>query len=100
MIQFDDCAYFSNWVGEQPKVEASYVHMRSEFKRNLYRQQLIMTMQGHDVFICKVGTWHVFQVPKMEVLNLMFRLFWGWVFPYISRIHTAYIREDSSIFGT
>ena len=31
-----------------------------------------------------------FQVPKMEVLNLI-RLFCGWVFPYISRIHTAYI---------
>ncbi len=33
-----------------------------------------------------------FQVPKMEVLNLI-RLFSGWVFPYISRIHTAYIGE-------
>ena len=33
-----------------------------------------------------------FQVPKMEVLNLI-RLFLGWVFPYISRIHTAYIGE-------
>ena len=31
-----------------------------------------------------------FQVPKMEVLNLI-RLFWGWGFPYISRIHTAYM---------
>ena len=40
-----------------------------------------------------------FQVPKIEVLNLI-RLFWGWVFPYISRIHTAYIGEDSSILGT
>ena len=29
-----------------------------------------------------------------------FRLFWGWVFPYISSIHTAYIGEASSIFGT
>ena len=29
----------------------------------------------------------------MEVLNLI-RLFWGWVFPYISRIHTAYIGEN------
>ena len=28
----------------------------------------------------------------MEVLNHI-RLFWGWVFPYISRIHTAYIGE-------
>ena len=35
----------------------------------------------------------------MEVLNLI-RLFWGWVFPYITRIHTAYIGEDSSILGT
>ena len=29
----------------------------------------------------------------MEVLNLI-RLFWEWVFPYISRIHTAYIGEN------
>ena len=35
----------------------------------------------------------------MEVLNAI-RLFWGWVFPYMSRIHTAYIGEDSSILGT
>ena len=28
------------------------------------------------------------------------RLFWGRVFPYISRIHKAYIGEDSSILGT
>ncbi len=33
-----------------------------------------------------------FQVPKMEVLSLI-RLFLGWVFPYISRIHTPYIGE-------
>ena len=30
----------------------------------------------------------------------MFGYFWGWVFLYISRIHTAYIGEDSSILGT
>ena len=35
----------------------------------------------------------------MEVLNLI-RLVLGWVFPYISRIHTAYTGEDSSILGT
>ena len=33
---------------------------------------------------------HTFQVPKMEVLSLI-RRFLGWVFSYISRIHTAYI---------
>ena len=33
-----------------------------------------------------------FQVPKMEVLNHI-RLFWGWVFPYRGRIHTAYIGD-------
>ena len=26
--------------------------------------------------------------------------FWGWAFHYISRIHRAYIGEDSSILGT
>ena len=42
-----------------------------------------------------------FQVPKMEgFLNLSSRLFWGWEkLPYISRIHTASIGEDSSILG-
>ena len=33
-----------------------------------------------------------FQVPKMEVLNLI-RLFWGWVFPYISLTYSLYIGE-------
>ena len=42
-----------------------------------------------------------FQVPKMEgFLNLIFGHFLGVGFPYISRIHTAYIGEDSSILGT
>ena len=60
-------------------------------------------------------SWHFFKIcskvsgiknagtqPKMQVLNLV-RLFLGggWVFPYISRIHTAYIGEDEpSILGT
>jgi len=30
-----------------------------------------------------------FQVPKMEVLNLI-RPFWGWVFPYISLTYSSY----------
>ena len=30
-----------------------------------------------------------FQVPKMEVLNLI-RLFWGWVFPFISLTYSLY----------
>ena len=36
-------------------------------------------------------TWNhqEFQVPKMEVLNLI-RLFWGWVFPYISLTYSLY----------
>ena len=47
-----------------------------------------------------LGVWQLFQVPKRQVLNLMFgEFFGGWVFPYISRIHTAYIGEDSSILG-
>ena len=31
----------------------------------------------------------LFQVPKMEVLSLI-RLFWGWVFPYISLTYCLY----------
>ena len=30
-----------------------------------------------------------FQVPKIEVLNLI-RLFWGWVFPYITLTYSLY----------
>ena len=33
-------------------------------------------------------------------LNLMFSYFGDGFSPYISRIHTAYIGEDSSILGT
>ena len=40
--------------------------------------------------LCMVSCHQEFQVPKMEVLNLIRQLWW-WVFPYISRIHTPYI---------
>ena len=40
-----------------------------------------------------------FQVPKMQVLNLV-RLFWRCVFPYISRILTAYIGFCTCILDT
>ena len=30
-----------------------------------------------------------FQVPKMEVLNLI-RPFWGWVFPYLRLTYSLY----------
>ena len=36
----------------------------------------------------------------MEVLNLISGHFWGWFFPCISRIHTAYIGFRTSILGT
>ena len=33
-----------------------------------------------------------FQVPKMEVLNLI-RLFWGWIFPFIGEyLHFRYLK--------
>ena len=42
-----------------------------------------------------------FQVPKMEgFLNHIFGYLGVGGNPYISRIHTAYIGEDSSILGT
>ena len=39
-----------------------------------------------------------FRYLKMEVLNII-RLFWGWFFPYISRIHTAYVGFQIPPFG-
>ena len=66
----------------------------------LHLNQFIKWLTNHDDYYIRTGNlWNIpsrsnyhpeFQVPKMEVLNLL-RLFWGWVFPYISRIHTAYI---------
>ena len=60
--------------------DSSFIFIPKQIGGNLYVQQNL-------------------QVPKTEVLHLT-RLFWGWVFPYISRIHTAYIGKDSSILGT
>ena len=37
---------------------------------------------------------------SFRIKNAMCSYFWGWAFPYISRIHGAYIGEDSSILGT
>ena len=44
-----------------------------------------------DSFLIYTSYQQKFQMPKIEVLNLI-RLFWGWVFPYIT-LHTAYIGE-------
>ena len=44
-----------------------------------------------------------FRYPKWRywTLSRFIRLFWGWLFPYISHIHTAYTGEDEpSILGT
>ena len=53
----------------------------------------------------RVGKNQEFQIPKMEVScpepEIQLRLSLGvGKLPYISRIHTAYIGEDSSILGT
>ena len=41
-----------------------------------------------------------FQVPKMEEFWTIFQAILGVrVFPFMSRIHTVYIGEDSSILG-
>ncbi len=42
-----------------------------------------------------------FQVPKMEGFgkNLIYGYFGGWVFPYLSRIHTACIGFCTSILA-
>ena len=50
------------------------------------------------------GSWNLihqkFQVPNAGFPEPFLGYYGGWVFPYIGRIHTAYIGEDSSILGT
>ena len=56
--------------------------------------------QGHNWERTKRRNQYV-QVPRMEgFLNLMFGYFGNKVIPYISRIHTAFLGEDSSSLGT
>ena len=64
------------------------------FSVELFTRGLIHLIPGMKQTWKARKTHHKFQVPKMEILNLI-RLFLGlgFVFPYISRIHTAYIGE-------
>ena len=49
-----------------------------------------MHIGKYTIYIELRGYYHQeFQVPKMEVLNLI-RPFWGWVFPYISLTYSLY----------
>ena len=71
-------------IGQNPKGE--------DHLPTIHFQVLLLIVSGRVVIIKWSYNHQEFQVPKMEVLNLI-RLFWRWVFPYISRIHTAYIGE-------
>ena len=64
---------------------------------NIFRNR---PLSGGKVWVRYSKYCQEFQVPKMEVLNFVSGYFGGWVFPYISHIHTPNIGEDSSILGT
>ena len=73
---------------------------RNSMQKEKVNQKIFSQMVGHDSDLLwyEVNNHHQHvQVPKMEVLNLI-KLFCGWVFPYISRIHTANIGKHSSIW--
>ena len=55
--------------------------------------------EGNEIMIQFLIHWK-FQVPRMEVLYLISGYFRGGFPVSISRIHTAYMGEDSSILGT
>ncbi len=62
---------------------------------NLATQELytptgcVQMVPASPVFLFDYCTHQTFQVPKMEVLNLI-RLFWGWVSPYVSLTYSLY----------
>ena len=79
-----ECFFFRNSIAWFPTI--------SDPRQRNYQNCLAMELLSWSFFATKKWIHQEFQVPKMEVLNLI-RLFWGWVFPCISRIHTAYIGE-------
>ncbi len=85
---------------------ANYIYITYMFEKNISPYVSVCSFTGPR---CRHGTLRIFfslqnfcleeewnhqefQVPKMEVLNLI-RLFWGWVFPYISLTYSLYIGE-------
>ena len=65
---------------------------KTEQKTNEFRQVWDVRRPGPEMPKMLRGVFHQeFQLPKMEVLNLV-KLFWWWVFPYISLIY-IYIGE-------
>ncbi len=61
------------------------------FSRMLVTNQDVWTFLGFgDPYIWPNYNHQTFQVPKMEGFLSLIRLFWGWVFPYISLTYCLY----------
>ena len=70
---------------------------------------LLLNMHGNFWYLCYISGVHpviprysitqAFRYQKWRNPEPYFRLFWVWVFPFISRIHAVHIGEDSSILG-
>ncbi len=78
----------------QPSATAGGCHPHKFHHRSsLQGKQSGVSMYLEFTKLCSEQIWAIFhqafQVPKMEVLSLI-RLFWGWVFPYISLTYCLY----------
>ena len=76
----------------QSQCSLSRCHAQSQFFSNVAEEVTDVTdvTELWTTGIFETTTYHQeFQVPKMEVLNLI-RPFWGWVFPYISLTYSLY----------
>jgi len=88
---FHDWSTYHRWFCEANQFEAIEIRMTS-------RRSTSHPITSHTIGNNRQD----FQVPKMEVLNLV-TLVWGWVFPYIRLTYISYIQfiqMSTSTFGT
>ena len=105
------CTYYSILINQRKSLQwyitSILINQPRSFTKRGHRSLLICStwLAGHILRTISRSKWVIknhqeFQVPEMEGFLNLIRLFWGMGFPYISRIHRAYIGFCTSILGT
>ena len=80
-----------NFYGDKQLTTHNQSHLAEAYVGTPFRLRLPRPEKRSEKMTFENMHHQTFQVPKMEGFLNLIRLFWGWVSPYISRIHTAYI---------
>ena len=90
-MRHQDVILVPNWKLDGHQLKVPTVFLRIGFQ-DLLLGLVVSCPFGQGSSLKKsgsLGNHQEFQVRKMEVLNLI-RLFWGWVFPYISLTYSSF----------